>query len=82
MTNLKMSFGTNKKKDLKMWIQLLRLLMPFAIDTIRSYVKSSDSKQDDKILSIAQETASYLSVKDNNTLSLNTADILLSAKMK
>jgi len=77
-----MSFGTNKKKDLKMWIQLLRLLMPFAIDTIRSYVKSSDSKQDDKILSIAQETASYLSVKDNNTLSLNTADILLSAKMK
>ncbi|NCO01412.1 MAG: hypothetical protein GW906_06260 [Epsilonproteobacteria bacterium] len=65
-----------------MWIQLLRLLMPFAIDTIRSYVKSSDSKQDDKILSIAQETASYLSVKDNNTLSLNTADILLSAKMK
>jgi len=77
-----MSFGTNKKKDLKMWIQLLRLLMPFAIDTIRSYVKSSDSKQDDKILSIAQETASYLSVKDNNTLSLNTADLLLSAKMK
>lgn len=77
-----MLFGINKKKDLKMWIQLLRILMPFAIDTIRSYVKSSDSKQDDKILSIAQETASYLSVKDNNTLSLNTADILLSAKMK
>lgn len=65
-----------------MWINILKLFLPFAIDAIRAYVKSSDSKRDDKILQIAQETASYLSAKDNNTVSINTSDMISNAVMK
>lgn len=65
-----------------MWINLLRLLLPFAVQTVRSYVKNSDSKKDDEILDIAQETASYLSAKDNNTVSINTAEMIAKAVMK
>ena len=37
-------------------LNLIPMLLPFAIDIIKKYVASSDSKKDDKVLEIAQET--------------------------
>jgi len=46
----------------------IKLLLPFAFDMVKEYIKSTDSTKDDKVLNIVQEGASYLAVKDNNTL--------------
>ncbi len=63
-------------------LNLIPMLLPFAIDIIKKYVASSDSKKDDKVLEIAQETCKYMASKDNNTLSIDTASSIALAKMK
>lgn len=65
-----------------MWITLLRLLLPFAFNVVSKYVASSDSKKDDVILDIVKNTSKYMSLKDNNTLSIDTASAIALAKIK
>ena len=47
---------------------LLKILLPFAVDMVKDYVKNSDTKHDDIVLDIVNEGAEYISQKDNNLL--------------
>lgn len=47
---------------------LVTILLPYAVDLIRSYIKSTDSSKDDKVLAVVQEGCKYLAPKSNNTL--------------
>jgi len=68
MTKFKMSFGINKESV--MWqVMLLNL----GINLVKSYIESSDSKQDDKVLDIIKDGAKYLSSKDNNDMTVDLA---------
>ena len=49
------------------------LLLPLAVDLIRSYIRSSDSSKDDKVLNVVQEGCRYLAPKDSNSLDDQTA---------
>ena len=44
---------------------LLRIILPFAIEMIKKYIKSSDTKLDDKILDVMNISARYVVDKDN-----------------
>ncbi|MGM0518192.1 MAG: hypothetical protein ACQERD_00955 [Campylobacterota bacterium] len=60
-----------------MWNMLLtNVVLPLAVETVKSYVKNSDSKKDDKVLDVVQTGANYLSKKDNNTVDKNTSNLL------
>jgi len=80
VTKFKMSFGINKKnKEIKMWqVMLLNL----GINLVKSYIENSDSKQDDKVLSVVKDGAKYLSKKDNNDVTVDIADTIVKAVMK
>lgn len=65
-----------------MWIFILRLALPVAFQFVSRYIKSSDSKKDDTILMIAKESAKYLSLKDNNTLTSDISLLVTSSEMK
>jgi hypothetical protein len=58
------------------------LLIELGITLVKSYIKSSESKKDDKILDIVKTGADYLSKKPNNTLDTYTSDNLSQKKMK
>ena len=64
------------------WYWAYKLLIPVVINILKSYIKSTESKQDDKVLEIAQEASTYLSAKDNNTVSINTSDLISKAVIK
>jgi hypothetical protein len=57
-------------------------LLPVGIQLVKSYVESSSSKKDDKVLKMVQDSADYLSRKPNNTLRQNEAQNLKFAQMK
>ncbi len=63
-------------------IWLLQLLIPVAVDTIKSYVSNSDSKKDDKVLEVVQLGAKYLAPKANNTVSQNLVKKLNTDSMR
>ncbi|MFT7004258.1 MAG: hypothetical protein ACJAWW_001615 [Sulfurimonas sp.] len=65
-----------------MWITILKILLPIAIKVLNKYVSSSDSQLDNKILDVAKTTSKYMSKKDNNTLSLDTASAVALAIIK
>jgi hypothetical protein len=64
-----------------MWFQLVSLLMPFAVNMVKEYVKSTDSTKDDLVLSLTQDTAQYLCNKDNNSVTEYVAKSLASSQM-
>lgn len=47
---------------------LISLFLPLAIDIVKKYISSSESKHDDKVLDVVQEGCKYLAPKDNNDL--------------
>ncbi len=58
------------------------LLVPLAVDLIRMYIKSSDTKKDDKVLDVVKEGCYYLSqnpsgnnVTVNDYLSLSNKQV-------
>jgi len=52
-----------------MWNLLLtNLVVPLAVDGIKKYINSTESKKDDKVLELVQTGASYLAKKPNNTV--------------
>jgi len=61
---------------------IVTLLMPFVLDLIVVYIKSSSSKQDDKVLEIVQEGAAYLAQKENNNVSYVDSSNLKQRQMR
>lgn len=49
------------------------MLLNLGINLVKSYIESSDSKQDDKVLDIIKDGAKYLSSKDNNDMTVDLA---------
>lgn len=77
MTKFKMSFGINKESV--MWqVMLLNL----GINLVKSYIESSDSKQDDKVLDVVKQGAKYLAQKDNNDVTVDLASTIINSVMK
>lgn len=62
-------------------MNLFSLLLPLAIELIKGYIRSSDSKKDDLVLDIVKESVCYLGVKDNNNVDITTANNLLTKKI-
>lgn len=57
-----------------MFMQFIyNFFLPFAITTVKEYVKSTSSKDDDLLLDITKQSADYLSKKSNNTVLKTTA---------
>lgn len=61
---------------------LQQLVLPLAVEAVKSYVKTSDSTKDDKVLEIVQTGAKYLAPKDNNSLDENTSNAIRKSTMK
>lgn len=61
--------------------QILQLVIPFLLDMLKEYIKSSDTTQDDKVLAIVQEGAKYLAPSENNTLKQIDSNVISNAKM-
>jgi len=74
-----MLFGINKNKGFKMWQYML---LNLGINLVKSYISSSDSKQDDKVLSVVKDGAKYLSAKDNNDITVDIANSVIKTVMK
>lgn len=60
---------------------LVSILLPYAFDLIRSYIKSTDSSKDDKVLDMVQEGCKYLAPKSNNTLDQFDANAISAHEM-
>ena len=58
------------------------MLINLGINLIKSYIESSNSKQDDKVLSVIKDGAKYLANKDNNDVTVDVADSIVKAVMK
>lgn len=61
---------------------ILNLILPLAVEIIKAYINSSSSKKDDLILSTVKDGCYYLSSKDNNDMTIHTADNVSIHKMK
>lgn len=46
----------------------LNWLLPIAIEVIKSYINSTSTKSDDRVLDVVQVGASYLASKSNNDI--------------
>lgn len=55
---------------------LISLLVPLAVELLKAYFKSTDTKQDDKVLEVVQQGCYYLAPNKNNDLNIETADIV------
>lgn len=55
-------------------VPILNFFLPVAVEIIKAYIKNSSSKKDDLILNTVKDGCRYLSVKDNNTVSVDLAD--------
>lgn len=60
---------------------IFSFLLPLAIELIKGYIRSSDSKKDDMVLDIVKEGVCYLGVKDNNNVDITSVNNLLSKKI-
>lgn len=61
---------------------LLKIVLPLAVDAVKSYVNNSESKKDDKILEMTQIGATYLAKKGNNNVRAIIADELNNSSMR
>lgn len=59
----------------------IKLLLPYAIDAIKAYIKNSDSDKDDKVLDLVQNGCEYLAKKDNNTVNFGHSSVMYAQKM-
>ena len=58
------------------------MLLNLGINLVTKYIESSDSEQDDKILDVVKDGAKYLSAKDNNDITVNLANTIVTSIMK
>jgi len=58
------------------------MLLNLGINLVKSYIESSDSKRDDKVLDLVKNGAKYLANKDNNDVTVKVADSIVNAVMK
>lgn len=63
-------------------MNIFSFLLPLAIDLIRGYIRSTDSKKDDLVLDIVKDSVCYLEGKDNNTVNSYAKETLQNSKMK
>ena len=61
---------------------LSSLLLRLGINLVVSYINSSDSSKDDKVLKVVQDGAKYLSNKQNNDITVELADTIVNKVMK
>ena len=57
---------------------LISFFLPFALKSIKEYVKTTDTKYDDGLLQVVQDSLIYLSSKDNNTITSDIANVVSS----
>lgn len=43
-----------------MWITILKMMLPYILSAIESYINSTSTDKDDVILDIAKKTSSYM----------------------
>lgn len=55
---------------------LINILIPIAVKTVKEYVKTTDTKKDDKLLEIAKLSTEYLSEQNTNTVTKVIAENL------
>jgi hypothetical protein len=60
----------------------LSFLVPFAVELLKLYIKSSDSSKDDCVLDAVQKGCEYLASKDNNTVNYGHVSMIYDQKMK
>lgn len=58
------------------------LLIELGVSLVKSYINSTESKKDDKVLEIVQNGASYLAEKPNNKLTTDMSNSLNNIKIK
>lgn len=63
-------------------MNIFSFLLPLAVELIRSYIKSTDSKKDDVILDIVKDSVCYLEGKDNNSVNSYAKETIQNAKMR
>ena len=57
-------------------------LLKLGINLVVSYINSSDSSDDDKVLNIVKDGSKYLSQKQNNDITVELADTIVKTVMK
>lgn len=60
---------------------IVNIFLPVAIQTVKTYIKSTDSKNDDKLLEVTKIGAKYLAEKTNNTVTVEISRELNSSSM-
>ena len=63
-------------------MNLFGFLLPIAIDIIKSYINSTSTKSDDKVLDIVKVGAKYLANNDTTSVSNYEAEILAQTEIK
>ena len=59
---------------------LISAFLPFALKSIREYAKNTDTKFDDNLLDVVQDSLNYLSKNDNNTVTKEIATVVSSCR--
>lgn len=55
---------------------IINIFIPIAVKTVKEYVKTTDTKKDDKLLEIAKLSTEYLSEQNTNTVTKVIAENL------
>jgi hypothetical protein len=60
---------------------LISLFVPLAVEIIKAYFKTTDTKKDDQVLEVVQQGCYYLAPNKNNDMNVQTADIVANHTM-
>ncbi len=60
---------------------IVSFVLPVAVDTVKSYVNSSDTKNDDKVLELTKIGVNYLADSSNNSVTKTISESLNSSTM-
>lgn len=55
---------------------IINIFIPIAVKTVKEYIKTTDTKKDDKLLEIAKLSTEYLSEQNTNTVTKVIAENL------
>jgi|GEM_PF-3622638 len=61
--------------------QIITALVPLAVELLKLYFKTTDTKKDDKVLEVVQQGCYYLAPNKTNDLSIETVDIVANHTM-
>ena len=60
---------------------IISALVPLAVELLKAYFKTTDTKKDDKVLDVVQQGCYYLAPNETNNLSIETSDIVANHTM-